>query len=340
LLAVIGLPAGNGSLIVLVLACFVLLNIIWISHHLLIGMESHYIATLAYLLGYGLAFTLGWMTRDYGITGLLSVFFVGNLLLFVIMQVTIYYQFPSNRLVDFAYFKALPKKYWPYLVVSFFLYLSIWIDKFIFWLTPFVSHPVIGSLRASYVYDVPVLLSYIAAIPGVVVILMKIEGDFQNSYRHYSQAIVKGESLSTIEYYRQAMVTNARDILKGMFKAQFVLVLIIMVLAPEILQTIGMSINHIRLFRLLSIGVALGQVLFLGILDMLNYMDKVRCAMVLTVCLCIFNGVFTYLSLLLGPQFYGLGFNLAILLVDIIGIIQLNQSFHYLNYDLYCLRHY
>ena len=67
----------------------------------------------------------------------------------------------------------------PSLVAVGLLYnLGIWADKFMFWFFPPTSQPIIGALRASLIYDLPVFLSYLSIIPGMAVFLVRIETDF------------------------------------------------------------------------------------------------------------------------------------------------------------------
>ena len=64
--------------------------------------------------------------------------------------------------------------------------LGIWIDKLIFWFTPSTSEPVLGPLRASIIYDLPIFLAYLSIVPGMAVFLVRVETDFAEAVRRAS----------------------------------------------------------------------------------------------------------------------------------------------------------
>ncbi|MFX5521892.1 exopolysaccharide Pel transporter PelG, partial [Acinetobacter baumannii] len=81
---------------------------------------------------------------------------------------------PKGRLIAFDF--AERKLLYPSLVLVGLLYnVAIWADKFMFWYFPPTSEPIIGGLRASLIYDLPVFLSYLSIIPGMAVFLVRIE---------------------------------------------------------------------------------------------------------------------------------------------------------------------
>ncbi|MGC8001539.1 exopolysaccharide Pel transporter PelG, partial [Salmonella enterica] len=59
---------------------------------------------------------------------------------------------------------------------------AIWIDKAMFWYTPETSQAIIGPLRASVIYDLPVFLAYLSIIPGMAIFLLRMETDFVEDY--------------------------------------------------------------------------------------------------------------------------------------------------------------
>lgn len=86
------------------------------------------------------------------------------------------------------------------MLTGLFYNLGIWVDKFIFWLHPVTGSTVIGPLRASLVYDLPVFLAYLAIIPGMAVFLVRMETDFVEYGS--TMRFVKARSLSYIQGIR------------------------------------------------------------------------------------------------------------------------------------------
>ncbi|MFP3336189.1 exopolysaccharide Pel transporter PelG, partial [Pseudomonas sp. SIMBA_064] len=68
----------------------------------------------------------------------------------------------------------------------------------LFWFNPGTSNAVIGPLRASILYDMPIFIAYLAIIPGMAVFLVRIETDFAEWYDRLFRAIRDGETLQHI----------------------------------------------------------------------------------------------------------------------------------------------
>jgi hypothetical protein len=100
---------------------------------------------------------------------------------------------PHRRLIAFDFLQ--PKSLYGTLVLTGFLYnLGIWADKLMFWAYPDTSQVIIGGLRASLIYDIPVFLSYLSIIPGMAVFLVRIETDFVEYYDKFFTAVRQGGS--------------------------------------------------------------------------------------------------------------------------------------------------
>ena len=94
---------------------------------------------------------------------------------------TTYHYAPFPQSIDFLFWKK--KLLYPSLMLIGLLYnLGIWIDKFMFWYYPDTSEQIIGPLRASVIYDLPVFMAYLSIIPGMAVFLVRIETDFVDFY--------------------------------------------------------------------------------------------------------------------------------------------------------------
>ena len=78
----------------------------------------------------------------------------------------------------------------------------------------------------------------------------------------------------------------------------------------QILTFIGIDPNYKTLLFIDVVGVGV-QVIFLSILNILFYLDKRFTVLVLAGIFLVVNIVLTYISVALGPQFYGYGFALA-----------------------------
>lgn len=85
------------------------------------------------------------------------------------------------------------------------------------------------------------------------------------------------------------------------------------------------------------VGAAL-QVVLLGILNVLFYLDQRRSVVILTVALPVTNMLFTAISLELGAAWFGYGFALAMLVTVLLGIWMLNRKLEALEYQTFMLQ--
>ncbi|MCC5731022.1 exopolysaccharide Pel transporter PelG, partial [Klebsiella pneumoniae] len=133
-------------------------------------------------LAYGLIVASALLLRPWGLEGLLGAFVLGHFVLLAGMGLLVGKAVPpARRVISFDFLQ--PDKLYPSLVAVGLLYnLGIWADKFMFWFFPPTSQPIIGHLRASLIYDLPVFLSYLSIIPSMAVFLVRIETDFVEYY--------------------------------------------------------------------------------------------------------------------------------------------------------------
>ena len=103
------------------------------------------------------------------------------------------------------------------------------------------------------------------------------------------------------------------------FKVQGVTVIILLALGERLLNWVGISPNYQMLLNidLVAVGV---QVLLLAVLNLLFYFDYRLDALYLCLLFALSNILFTLLSQVMGPIFYGYGFAGAVVLSTLVGM--------------------
>jgi uncharacterized membrane protein len=321
----------------LMLAGFVLLSAVWILTILLSGMKRYRAIVLLYGLSYALVVLLALALRPYGLEGLLAGFVIGNLVLLAGMWMLVLREFGhEGALVDFAF--ARKELAYPTLMAIGCLYnLAVWIDKFIFWYFPPTSQPIVGALRASLIYDLPVFLSYLSIIPGMAIFLVRIETDFVEYYDKFYDAVRSGGSLEYIENMRDEMVYSIRQGLSEIAKIQTLAVLIAFVAGPTTLQNLGISQLFLPLFYVQVVGASL-QVGLLAVFNVFFYLDQRRIVLALCIEFALLNIALTAVTLRLGASFYGYGFALAVLVTLCTGLALLSRQLGRLEYETFMLQ--
>lgn len=223
------------------------------------------------------------------------------------------------------------------MLTGLFYNLGIWIDKFIFWFHPLTGSTVIGPLRASLVYDLPVFLAYLAIIPGMAVFLVRMETDFVEYYDRFYDAVREGGSLSYIREMKDEMVRVAREGLYDIIKIQAIATIVVIVAGRQLLQWAHISEIHLPLLSVQVVATGF-QVVLLGLLNVFFYLDKRNRVLLLTALFTALNLAFTLISIQLGPFYYGYGFALALMMTIAVGMALLDNDLDKLEYETFMLQ--
>ncbi len=318
---------------ILFASSFVILCAVWYTSNLLSGLKAYRMLLFVFFIGYGLTILLDYFLRAYFLDGLMLGFFIGQFVLLFGMMITLYQYYPSHHFISFDFLKK-GRTLFSLVFVSIFYNLGIWVDKFIFWYAPFTSHHVIGPLRASMIYDVPIFLAYITIIPGMAIFLFRMETDFVEYYQQYYTAIEKGDTLFNIMHARYQLTDVSQKGLIDIARFQGITIFIVFALGPQILSWLRISKHFIYLLNIDVVGTSL-LVLFLALMNILFYFARCKEALLLSILFFVLNLGFTLLTLHLGVFYFGYGFVMALLIVDIIAAILLDRDFNNLEYKTF-----
>jgi uncharacterized membrane protein len=315
---------------------FVIMCNIWVAAIFLSGMKQYKSIVVVFALGYGISVGLAVYLRRTSLEGIFGGFLAGQLALLLGLIILINLEYPSGKFLSFSFIRKMGL--YPSLIfIGLFYNMGVWIDKFMFWGNAYTSVPVIGPLRASPIYDIPVFLAYLSIIPGMAVFLVRLETDFVEYYEKFYEAIRSGQSLAHIEDMRNAMVYTLRQGVFQIIGVQIVVVLAVVLVGSSLLRFLGISDLYFPLLCVNVIAAAI-QVVFLGVLTIFFYLDKRGSALLLTFLFVVLNGSFTLVTLLLGPKFYGMGFAAALLVVVATGFYVLDRRLESLEYETFMLQ--
>lgn len=322
----------------LMLSGFVILCAIWVATIFLSGMKQYKQIVMLFGAGYATTFASALLLRPLGMEGLLLGFVFGHLVLLGGMVGLILRTYPlrDDEIIAFDFLR--PGTMYLTLAWAGFLYnLAVWTDKLMFWFYPDTSQHIIGPLRASLIYDLPIFLAYLAIIPGMAVFLVRIETDFVEYYEKFYDSVRGGGSLEQIENLRDNMLFAIRQGLFEIFKIQAIAVILIFVLGEKLLAWIGISTLYLPLLHVDVVAVGL-QVVLLGILNIFFYLDKRVIVTGLCLLFLVSNAAFTWLSLQLGASFYGYGFAVSLLITVLAGMRLLTRKLDVLEYETFMLQ--
>jgi uncharacterized membrane protein len=171
----------------------------------------------------------------------------------------------------------------------------------------------------------------------MAVFLVRMETDFVESYDKFYTAVRSGDTLDHIRLFRDGMVFNVKQGIYEIFKVQGLTVVLLFLTAGPLLESIGMSRLYVHLFQVDLVGIGT-QVLLLAILNVTFYLDLRGTALLLTALFLLINLVASYVSILLGPLYFGYGFALSTALPSLIGLLLLNRRLDALEYETFMLQ--
>ncbi len=320
----------------LMLSGFIILSMIWIATIFLSGMKQYKQILWLFLLGYGISVGAALALRPFGLEGLLAGFVMGQFVLLLGMLVLTLRTYPSDRFAEFDLIRH-GRMYRSLMWIGFLYNFAVWIDKFMFWYGNDTGQHIIGPLKASLIYDLPVFLAYLSIIPGMAVFLTRMETDFVEYYDKFYNAVRDGGNLDQIEHLRDEMVYTIRQGIYEIIKIQSIAVLITFVAAPALLNLLGVSQLYQGLLYI-DVVAAGTQVVLLGLLNVFFYLDKRRIVLLLCLVFAALNILLTWLSLQLGPAWYGYGFAVSLLITVMLGMILLDRKLERLEYETFMLQ--
>ena len=329
-LSAFAFPGQSAAYRAFMIMSFVTMNAIWLSASLLSGLKRYLSLVGLFGIGYAVVVAVSLGLRARGLDGLLGGFLLGHFLMLAGMLRLILRAFPSDGRISFDF---LQRRHW-YLSLTFTALaynLGIWVDKAYFWYAPHLGQPIVGNLRSSLIYDIPIFLSYVATLPGMAVFLVRMETDFAEKHRNFYGAIHAGATLGQIAEAKDEMVDTIRLGLLEIAKIQGLGVLFAMIWGPSMLGWLGISQLYQRLVYIDVVAAGL-QVVFLGLCNVLFYLDKRRAALGLSVLLLAANLLLTMASVALGAEFYGYGFAAALLIAVLAGLWSLDRNLHELEF--------
>lgn len=311
---------------------------IWVLNAVLTGLKNFKFILFSFSVSYPLVILLAFFLRNYGLNGLMLSLFIGISLLFSLLLSIVVYNYKSDKLIEFDFLKK-GRILTGFVFTGIFFNLGVWVDKFLFWFHHSTGERVIGFLRSSSIYDLPMFLAYIAIAPGIGLFFLRLETDFARRYDDYYEAIRTGKTLSRIYATGGKMQESVRFILIDVMIVQTIVSIIIYLASESIFNFFKFSSLHLPLFHINLVGTQL-QLFLMSILAILLYLNRKKESLLFTLIFFILNAIFTHLSLIFGPLFYGFGFAGSLLIACPAGLLLLNRVLEDIHYETFMLQPY
>jgi len=283
-----------------------LISGIWLVSVFLTALKSFKSVTRSFAVGM-IAATLSamYLAPEFGSTGLLIGFDIGLAVTMysLLARVLSEYPYPVDKPLLFL---SQLRKYWEVALGGVVYNLAIWVDKFVMWTSPEANR--LSSAMVSYPdYDSAMFAAYLSIVPSLAIFVYAIETSFFEKYLGFYKSIVDHGSYKEIEKKHVSLVHDLVRSARNFLVIQFTISLSVVLLSPQIFESLNISFAQIGMFRLGVLG-AFFHVLFLFISIILSYFDLRKVNLLLHLVFLGTNFTFTLISMKWGFQFYGYGY--------------------------------
>lgn len=323
---------------ILILFSFIALCGIWIVNVLFSGLKEYKKLLLLYFVSFASIFVFSFYFKKYGLSGLLFSFLLGLSILLYFSLILIGSNFVLNNFISFDFLQK-DNFYLTYALIGLFYNLGIWIDKFMFWFSRDTGRVVIGGLKNSILYDLPIFLAYLSIVPGMSVLFYRLEVDFAEKYEKFYDAVREKGTLEEIFYYKKKMIRSIRMAIREIMIVQGIFTLILFLTSEDIFSLLNIPKLYLPLFYVDLVGAQL-QLGFTFCLSFLFYLDKIIICLIMSILFFVLNFIFTYLSIKLGPYFYGYGFSCSLLVCFVLILFLLSKVMEDLEYETFAFQEY
>jgi uncharacterized membrane protein len=324
---------GHYAVRALFAACFVTLCDVWLLSALLSGLKSYRGLLGVVASGYVVSVVASLSLARFDLAGYLAGFLLGHAMMLVGLLALLFREYPVEGAARFDFLDR-KQVFWDLAATGVLFNLAVWIDKFVFWSSPITSEALIGPVRYSVVYDVPIFVAYLSVVPGMSVFFVRIETDFAESYEAFFRAVREGEPLAEVRRLRDELVVAARAGVYDILRIQGLTAVVLLLVGERLLAFFHIPFFYAYLFRIDVVGVAC-QVFLLGLFTVLFYLDYRRLVLGLCALFAASNLVLSLVTLRLGPLFYGFGFAVAAALTSLVALSGLSRRLDRLEYETF-----
>lgn len=270
--------------------------------------------SLCFLIGMVTAFILSWimvkwlnwpttfsmliaMSSGFAITAALEMALVRS-----------YFRENSHKYKEvLSYFK----KYWQLVVTNFMYTLGLYIHNFVFWTTS-MRMELVQSFVCNQPYDMATCLAMFTNISASVIFIARIEMHFHDRYKLYSDAVTGGRAMD-IENAKNRMFYQMAEELLNLVRVQFIVSVIVFLIALVILPQIGFAGLVMRIYPCLAAGYFIMFLMYSAII-FLYYFNDLKGAVLVSTCFCLGTFIFSIISTHLTSIWYGLGLTVGALI--------------------------
>jgi len=315
----------NFNYVALSTSLYVIISWLWNTMIFISATKNYNTIVIGFVIGSILSVIGGhWAGSHYGLAGYIAGFSAGQFVIVVFLMANFFREFDFFKSIDFNflnYFIEYPDLCFAGLIIN----LSVWADKFIFWVSPYGVN-VQGLFYTFPVYDSAFFLAYLSIIPALSIFLVRVETSFYKKYRSFYQMVTGKASLYMIESAKDDIIRDLKTSMMILIKIQGTITVVLIAGAVKFIQIAKLQWIQLIIFKIGTLS-AFVLIFFQLMVIIMFYFEFRKEALFLTLLFLVTNITATLVTLKFGFASFGYGFFAA-------GFVSLFCGYFVLNYKL------
>ena len=307
---------------------FTALSILWLIMIFVSSLKDYDFVTYSFLFGMAISFILLYFVWNSDLEELIRSFTLGVLFTISLLTARLLIEFPTNKFIDFQFLTI--KKYYILFFSNLFLYLALWIDKFLYWFSA-KGEEVIQGFYFFPDYDFIVFLAYLTLIPTTAYFTVYIETVFYQNQKKYFNAIENKERLSNIKLYEDRL---KKTFFIGLIKIavfQFFMAILFILLVQVLLEVNDINVETIPLLRITIFAVSL-QMIINVLVIFLYYFDFQKEVLFISILFLLSNFTISYFMIDLPYEYVGYSYFFSTLLTLVVALLIVLHKIEKINF--------
>lgn len=220
----------------------------------------------AFVFALFLRFILRWGIRESMLFALMTGFFLIAFLENAVIKR--YFTKNSNRYKSVLRYFG---KYWQLILANFLYILGLYVHNFVFWNTD-MKLVVVKTFVCCQPYDMATCLAMFTNISATVIFITRVEMHFHDRYKNYSEAVIGGRG-ADIDNAKKEMFRQLSSELMSLARIQFIITVVVYLIAVVFLPTFGISNLTMRIYPCLTAGYFIVFIMYAEIIFMYYFND-------------------------------------------------------------------
>lgn len=195
-------------------------------------------------------------------------------------------------------------RYWQLVATNFLYTLGLYVHNMVFWNTD-MRMVAADSFVCAPAYDMASCLAMFTNITASVIFISRVEMYFHERYKRYSEAVIGGRG-SDIEQAKRRMFSQLSDELMNLARIQFIISVVIFLLANIFLPMLGFGGLVMQIYPCLAAGYFILFIMYAAII-FLYYFNDMAGAVFTSFSFVLTTLAVSVLAAKLSPVWYGIG---------------------------------